>query len=440
MKKTLQIIALLFCTLIFAQAPEKFSYQAVVRNASNAIITNAPVGVKVSILKTSAAGTVVYAETQTATTNANGLISIQIGSGTVLSGSIAGINWATDSYFIKTEIDPGGGSAYSIAGTTQLLSVPYALYSKNSGSGSGFTLPYSGTSASDNIAQFRITNTSATFKPAGLFENTNNLNSEPSLIGINSSTGLFGSGIQGLANSNNNGNVSTGIQGSVLFNGNSGAGVYGYAENAYGVYGVTESGKGVIGFSDGTGTAGYFQSGATGFALRSSGPLKHIGIGEGAGKVLTSDAQGNATWQSGTPKIHFSSAGGSNQAIVGNTIVYVNSWLGLDESGGANYNAATGEYTIPVTGYYSVKAQMSLAVSNTVAGSQAAIRIVVDGSTAKVSYSEHSVVGQFYGDTSINLEKTFTAGQKIKIGVAQGGGANNSLYALGTNFSIHLIH
>ena len=376
MKKSLQIIALLFCTLIFAQAPEKFSYQAVVRNASNAIITSAPVGVKVSILKTSAAGTVVYAETQTATTNANGLISIQIGSGTVISGTIAGINWGTDSYFIKTEIDPGGGTTYSIAGTTQLLSVPYALHAKTSGSGSGLTLPFSGTSAANNIAQFRITNTSATYKPAGLFENTNNLNSEPALIGINSSTGLFGSGIQGLAYANTNGNVSTGVQGSVLGTGSGGAGVYGYAENAYGVYGYTDGGKGIIGFSSSTGTGGYFQGDAPGFALRTQGPLKFINIGEGAGKVLTSDATGKATWQTvTTPKVHFSSTGGSTQVITNAGIQYINSWTGLDEVGGANYNAATGEYTIPVTGYYSVKAQMGLATTTTIAGSQANIRI-----------------------------------------------------------------
>ena len=124
MKKSLQIFALLFCILVFAQAPEKFSYQAVIRNASNALVTNAAVGVKISILKTSAVGTVVYAESQTATTNANGLISIQIGSGTVITGTIAGINWSNDSYFIKTETDPTGGTAYSVAGTTQLLSVP----------------------------------------------------------------------------------------------------------------------------------------------------------------------------------------------------------------------------------------------------------------------------------------------------------------------------
>ena len=135
MKKLLQIFALLFCIIISAQAPEKFSYQAIIRNASNALVTNANVGMKISILKTSAAGTVVYSESQTAMTNINGLVSIQIGAGTPITGTISGINWGADSYYIKTETDPAGGTSYSIAGTTQLLSVPYALYSKNSGGG-----------------------------------------------------------------------------------------------------------------------------------------------------------------------------------------------------------------------------------------------------------------------------------------------------------------
>ena len=99
------------------------------RNASNALIANSTVGMKISILKTTNAGAVVYSETQSALTNSNGLVSIQIGNGAVVSGSIATINWAADAYFIKTEVDPAGGTSYSIAATSQLLSVPYALSS-----------------------------------------------------------------------------------------------------------------------------------------------------------------------------------------------------------------------------------------------------------------------------------------------------------------------
>lgn len=115
---------------VFAQAPEKMSYQAVIRNNSNALVTSSAVGMRMSILQTTPSGTAVYVETQTPTTNANGLASIEIGGGTVLSGSFANIDWANGPYFVKTETDPTGGSSYSITGTSQLLSVPYALHAK----------------------------------------------------------------------------------------------------------------------------------------------------------------------------------------------------------------------------------------------------------------------------------------------------------------------
>jgi hypothetical protein len=118
---------------INAQAPNKMSYQAVVRNASNALVASAPVGMKISILQGSASGTAVYEESHTATTNANGLATIEIGSGTVISGTMAGINWAAGPYFLKTETDPAGGTAYSISGTSELMSVPYAKFAESSG-------------------------------------------------------------------------------------------------------------------------------------------------------------------------------------------------------------------------------------------------------------------------------------------------------------------
>ena len=127
------IITVLSATILFAQAPEKFTYQAVVRNASNSLVANAPVGVRVSILQGGVNGTLVYMETQTGVTNANGLITLQIGSGGVQQGTFADIDWANGPYFLKTETDPSGGSNYSIISTQQLLSVPYALYAKDAG-------------------------------------------------------------------------------------------------------------------------------------------------------------------------------------------------------------------------------------------------------------------------------------------------------------------
>jgi len=135
MKKIITICAAILMTAsVFAQAPEKMSYQAVVRDVSNALVTSTAVGMQISILQGSPTGSAVYVETQTPTTNANGLVSLEIGAGTVVSGIFASIDWANGPYFIKTETDPTGGTNYSITGTSQLLSVPYAMYAKNTDS------------------------------------------------------------------------------------------------------------------------------------------------------------------------------------------------------------------------------------------------------------------------------------------------------------------
>lgn len=132
--KKFTLIALLFCsfTMLFAQAPQKMSYQSVIRKTDGALVVNTLVGIKISILQGAANGTAVYVETQSTTTNANGLATLAIGGGTPVAGTFAGINWASGTYFIKTETDPIGGTNYTISGTSQLLSVPYALYAGSS--------------------------------------------------------------------------------------------------------------------------------------------------------------------------------------------------------------------------------------------------------------------------------------------------------------------
>ena len=141
MKKIFTIIAVgLITASAFAQAPEKMSYQAVVRDGSNALVSSSSVGMQISILQGSSSGTVVYVETQTPTSNANGLVSVEIGGGTLVSGDFTTIDWANGPYFVKTETDPTGGSSYTITGTSQLLSVPYALYAKNAENASCLTV------------------------------------------------------------------------------------------------------------------------------------------------------------------------------------------------------------------------------------------------------------------------------------------------------------
>jgi uncharacterized protein (TIGR02145 family) len=134
----LAIIIVNFCLLtsnffLRAQttAPAKFSFQSIIRNMGGQALPNQPVAIRLSILQGSESGTAVYSETHTGNTNSNGLVSLQVGGGAAVSGSMSSIDWAAGPYFIKTEIDPEGGTNYSISGSSQLLSVPYALYSAN---------------------------------------------------------------------------------------------------------------------------------------------------------------------------------------------------------------------------------------------------------------------------------------------------------------------
>ena len=135
MKKLTPTLFLLFLSLcIYGQSPEKMSYQAVIRDASNTLVTNQSIGMQISILQTTITGTTVYAETHTVTTNLNGLVSLEIGTGST-SDTFSTIDWSAGPYFIKTETDPTGGSSYTITGTSQLMSVPFAMYAKSSGNG-----------------------------------------------------------------------------------------------------------------------------------------------------------------------------------------------------------------------------------------------------------------------------------------------------------------
>lgn len=126
------LLACLIGISMLAQIPQSMSYQAVIRNSSNVLVQNSNIGVRVSILQGGATGTVVYQETQTVGTNVNGLMTMEIGQGTPLVGLFSNIPWSSGQCFLQTEIDPNGGTNYSIITTTQLLSVPYAFYSKTS--------------------------------------------------------------------------------------------------------------------------------------------------------------------------------------------------------------------------------------------------------------------------------------------------------------------
>jgi len=129
MKKTFTLFLVMVLNITaLAQAPEKMSYQAIIRDADDNLVSNQTAGMRISILQGSAGGNPVYIETHAPVVNGNGLITIEIGNGTVSSGDFTAIDWKNGPYFLKTEVDPDGGSSYNVSGTSQLLSVPYAIY------------------------------------------------------------------------------------------------------------------------------------------------------------------------------------------------------------------------------------------------------------------------------------------------------------------------
>jgi hypothetical protein len=110
MKKViLSLLFLLTVTVVWAQVPQQISYQSVIRDGNNVVVASSAVGIKISLLKGSDTGPAVYVETHRKNTNANGLVSLEIGTGTVISGSFASIDWANGPYLIQTETDPTEG-------------------------------------------------------------------------------------------------------------------------------------------------------------------------------------------------------------------------------------------------------------------------------------------------------------------------------------------
>jgi len=163
MQKIIRFAAIIMIGImpVFAQSPEKMTYQAVIRNNANELITNHSVGIQISILNSTEEGEPVYVERHFPQTNPNGLVTLEIGTGTIVSGDFSTINWAEGSYFLKTETDPNGGSNYTISQTTQLLSVPYALHANTAGSLTGDlpeTDPIFESSAASGITSTHLTN------------------------------------------------------------------------------------------------------------------------------------------------------------------------------------------------------------------------------------------------------------------------------------------
>jgi Chaperone of endosialidase len=248
MKKSLLFFVLSFFALFFlnarlmAQVPQLFNYQGIARDAGGNVLPNRMIGVELSVLDGGPTGTVVYQETFTDTTNAFGLFSMQVGGGTVVSGSFAAINWATGNKYLQTAIDLTGGTNYTLSGTTQLLSVPYALYAQRA------VVPVGGAWKIDGNTSIADSNFIGTTNNAPLIFKTNG-----SLSGIidpdslNTYLGYGTSGQNELITPVPGGSSNTGIGAEALYaniNGsyNTAIGSYSLEDNIIGSYNVAIGG------------------------------------------------------------------------------------------------------------------------------------------------------------------------------------------------------
>lgn len=289
-----------WCLNLLAQVPQAFKYQAVVRDHSGNVMAEKGVSFKISILSGSATGTAIYSEIHSGkTTNGFGLVDLEIGKGTPVSGSFSTITWYTGTYYIKVELDPAGGSAYQPLGTSQLLSVPYALQAETVDKAGGLILPYADSTTMDSKETvFKLTCYGEIWSSAitGISKSSNGTGiigegafgvmgsatvpGGTGMRGVNPSTTGSGWGLSGVANSSESGGIwgSGGLYGLKADAGSpSGYGVYGTASSStgttYGVYGKVNSPEGYAGYFKG---GKVHVSGRTGIGTESPSAGLHV--------------------------------------------------------------------------------------------------------------------------------------------------------------------
>lgn len=341
MKKILFLFGILSGLFMgLSQAPEKMSYQAVIRNGSGQLLSNQSIAVRVSILQGSPAGAEIYAERLTGNTNANGLVSLEIGTGTVITGTFASINWPAGSYYLKTETDPAGGTNYTITGTSQLLSVPYAMYAKSAGnSGGTFTIPYINT----------VNNASTLFSLTNDGDGT-------SLEGNNTTTTSNIAAVRGVVTSASPGGFSSAVRGINNGTGGLGVGVYGsQAGSGWGVYGTTPNGLGVYGNATANGSGVYANSNTgTGLTATSNNGIPvSVSIFNNANNntVLNASSVGNGTVINVTTSGNGAgvrSSTGSGFGVHGITTAQISAGVVGDNNGGGE--AIVGRTTSDIAG------------------------------------------------------------------------------------------
>ena len=468
-----------------AQIVSGMNYQAVIRNSSNALVANATVGMKISILQGSATGTLVFSESHTTTTNANGLATFVIGEGTPIASSFFSIDWLTGLHFIKIETDPTGGSNYTISNTSQLNTVPYSQFAENSlyASFSGDSWKKTGNVVDLNTDFIGSTNdVDVVFKrnniKSGLI-GQNKIALGRGALNLNSGNFNIAFGPDALAFNTGNFNVATGFQSQYVNSTGEGNTSYGHGSlrnNSAESYNTAIGFQALRNTTAGQNTAiGYnaMENLTTGGGNIAIGKLTNvpspttnnqlsignviygtnmgttalgtIGIGvpvpterlevdgktkttnlqvtNGAGlnKVLTSDAVGNATWQNSNKNTGLHITKTNIQVIPTGTDTKIDFSTIITDDATA-FNLATDEWTIPSDGFYTIYASANF-ISTFSSAPSVELLITVNGIANKITKS--SLVSNESIDITANL-KLF-ANDKITIQIFQNSGANATL-------------
>ncbi|MBK7966650.1 MAG: hypothetical protein IPK10_16160 [Bacteroidetes bacterium] len=519
--KTTILALIFCITTSVAQVPNMINYQGVAHDTSGTPIANQLIKVRLKIHDATSFGPVVYSEVRKLTTDASGLFNIKIGStgANSTTGSWAAINWASGLKYLQVEMDPAGGNSYINMGSQQFLSVPFAQHAQsaeslsgsaninpsqinNGGAAIGQVLQFDGANWSPanisvggslslpyitsdpNLTSFGITNTSAiggsaiygktntnsstatgikgestgasgngvygkssganSFgvlgeNPLGIgVKGTSNTASYSGVQGINTITG--GKGVVGIANTGTN---SIGVEG----NANAGIGVSGYSNTNRGVSGATISGTALYGLS------------STGYALEAVGKVKISGgnTTPGAGKVLTSDASGNATWQSlqTTPKIAFRASGGTSKLFPHN--IYTKQDFPTEEYDlSNNFTAYAGSstttssvFTAPFNGIYhfSAGAHLSMNSATNSFSSTDIFLIVETNGVAQIVAKREGIIRNTIsfcdGDMQIDTDILLVSGQRVYVQLKHFNGSGTShtttTYAPENYFSGYLV-
>ncbi len=367
MKKALTIILAItlfgICS-INAQAPQAIKYQTIARDITGNILASQNVSFRISILQGSASGPNMYTETQITTTNPFGLANLNIGTGTVVFGNFSTINWGSNTYFVQMEFDPAGGSNYALMGTSQFLSVPYALYSERSGASSSDSSKWDQTG---NVGTNPTINFIGTTDANDLSFRTNNaptmlLKQDGSLILYNVNQNTFVGDSVGIATSS-----STGMRNTFL-------GYYaGYSNR-------TGNNNTAIGFKALYNDTSGVNNTATGWLS------------------LYSNTSGGDNTATGESALHENTSGASNVAV-GNSSLFYNSSGSNNTAVGLNtlYNNTTGLF-------------------NTAIGREA-LNINVSGNyNTAIGYGADVTVGNLNNASAIGYNAKVSASNSIVLG------------------------